>query len=271
VTDAALAITASDLHRRVPLDGSRDEVGRLAEAFNEMIGRLEAAFEETRRFTTDAAHELRTPLAVLRTSAEVALRNDGSDFRRVVEGQLDEISRLSRLADQLLFLCREEAGLQDHRRRTVRLDLLLEELCERLEPLADERGCTLHCEAAEPCVVFGAPDRLQRLFLNLLDNALRYTTDGGRVDLRCAQSAEETAVTIADDGAGISADDLPRVFDRFYRGDASRSRATGGSGLGLSICRRIARSLGGDVTLESTLGRGTTARVRLPRRPADPG
>ncbi len=270
MTLAALSITASDLHRRVPVDGTRDEVGRLAEAFNRMIERLETAFEETRRFTADAAHELRTPLAVLRTSAEVALRTaDGADdYRRVVEAQLGEIDRLARLADQLLFLCREDAGLHAAPAEPVRLDLLLEELCETLQPTADSRSLTLRCDDLEACSVSGPPDGIRRLFLNLIDNALRYTPTGGRIDVRLAPQGTAgqggVLATVEDDGVGIGPEHLPRVFERFYRGESSRNRETGGSGLGLAICRSVAESLGGHVTLGSEPGRGTTAKVRLP-------
>jgi heavy metal sensor kinase len=266
LTQTALSITASGLHERVPQPEADDEIGRLAQAFNTMIGRLEQAFTEVRRFTADAAHELRTPLAVLRTGAEVALRSHHSSdqYRQVLHDQLDEIGRLSRLTDQLLFLCRDDAGLNDEAKEDVRVDTLLEELCETMQLSAEAKGITLACLELAPAVVSAPPDRLRRLVLNLLDNALRHTPSGGRVGLRASADDRVVRIEIDDTGCGISAEQLPRVFDRFYRGDASRVRSTGGSGLGLSICRSIVESLGGLIRLQSEVGAGTAAIVELP-------
>lgn len=275
VTQTALAVTATDLHRRVPVSPARDEVGELAEAFNLMIARLESAFEEVRRFTADAAHELRTPLAVIRTGAEVALKSDGTESRcrRALTDQLAEIDRLTGLADQLLFLSREDSRSGAEESEPVRLDMLLEELCESLQPTAVSRSLDLRWEEAPPCVVSASPDRLRRLFLNLLDNALRYTPPNGSVEVRLERNGGWARVVVADDGTGIAPEHLPRVFDRFYRGDQSRNRRTGGSGLGLAICRSIVETLGGRITLQSQLDRGTTAEVWMPAeagRPDEP-
>jgi heavy metal sensor kinase len=266
LTQTALSITASGLHQRVPQPEADDEIGRLARAFNTMIERLEQAFAEVRRFTADAAHELRTPLAVLRTGAEVALRSHPSAdrYRQVLNDQLDEIGRLSRLTDQLLFLCRDDAGLNDEVKEDVRVDTLLEELCETMQLSAEAKGITLACLELTPAVVSAPSDRLRRLLLNLLDNALRHTPPGGRIGLRTSADDRIVRIEIEDTGCGIAAEHLPRVFDRFYRGDASRDRATGGSGLGLSICRSIVESLGGVILLQSEVGAGTTAIVELP-------
>lgn len=272
LTQAALSITGTGLDRRVPEDGIDDEVGRLAAAFNVMIGRLEAAFDEVRRFAADAAHELRTPLAVLRTGAEVALRSGGTaaDYRRALSDQLGEIERLSRLADQLLFLCREDARHHADDAEEVRLDLLLEELCETLQHSAAARQLTLACDAAASCIVWAEPDRLRRLTLNLLDNALRYTPPGGRIDARLSLEAGQGCLTIENDGPGIDPKHLPHLFERFYRGDASRNRATGGSGLGLAICKSIVDSLGGQITLANRPQGGTMTTIRLPARTTPP-
>jgi heavy metal sensor kinase len=268
LTQTALSITGARLNRRVPEPNSNDEVGRLARAFNEMIARLEQSFGEVRRFTADAAHELRTPLAVLRTGAEIALRSNASteQYRQVLSDQLDEIGRLSRLADQLLFLCREDAGLVVEPVEDVRLDTLLEELCETLQLSAEAKGVVLACGDSPVAIVAAQPDRVRRLMLNLLDNALRHTPTGGRVDVRLSADQEFIAVEIEDTGCGIPPEQLPRVFDRFYRGDVSRGRATGGSGLGLAICRSIVETLDGEISLTSRVGHGTTAVVRLPGR-----
>lgn len=266
LTQAALSITATGLDRRVPEDGIDDEVDRLAAAFNVMISGLEAAFDEVRRFAADAAHELRTPLAVLRTGAEVALRSGGTaaDYRRALSDQLEEIERLSRLADQLLFLCREDARHHADDAEEVRFDLLLEELCETLQPSAADRELTLACDAASSCVVVAEADRLRRLTLNLLDNALRYTPPGGRIDARLVMEDGRARLTIDNDGPGIDPKHLPHLFKRFYRGDASRNRATGGSGLGLAICKSIVDSLGGEIGLANRANGGTITTLRLP-------
>lgn len=266
LTVAALEISAARLDRRVSVVNPDDELGRLAQAFNGMIERLERSFDEIRRFTADAAHELRTPLAVLRNEAEVTLRADRppEQYRHVLENQLEEIGRLTRLAEELLFLCREDAGLERTVRQPVRIDRILEQLTGQLQTAAQARELTLALEENPVCVVSSDPDRLCRLFFNLLDNALKYTLPNGIVRIRGALRRDRIEVVVSDSGVGIPAGHLPRVCERFYRVDPSRSQAIDGTGLGLAICRAIVETHGGNLQIESAPGAGTRVTVSLP-------
>jgi heavy metal sensor kinase len=268
VTRAALDISAERLDRRVEVPNPGDELGRLAIAFNAMIDRLRRSFEEMQRFTADAAHELRTPLAVLRTEAEVALRAPRStdQYRQVLESQVEEIERLTRLADQLLFLCREDAGLAPPVGAPVRVDALLEELTDNLAPVAQAQGLSLEVGALPGCAVVMDEDRLRRLFYNLLDNALKYTPAGGAVRVRGGCENGSVDIVVEDTGVGIAAEHLPGVFGRFYRVDSARSRSDG-HGLGLAICRSIVEGQQGTIHIDSVPGRGTAVHVLLPRAP----
>ena len=174
-------ITATRLDRRIDVTKTDDELGRLARTLNGMIARLERSFEEVRRFTADAAHELRTPIAVLRNEAEVALRKprEPEQYRRVLEDQLEELERLSRLAERLLFLCREDAGLVPMSRELVRLDKVVEDAAEHMRVVAEEKGVRLEADRVVPCQVKGDEDHLRRLLYNLLDNAIKFTPATG--------------------------------------------------------------------------------------------
>ena len=263
---AADQITALRLDRRLEVANPDDELGRLARTLNGMIARLERSFEEIRRFTADAAHELRTPLAVLRNAAEVALRadRDPEHYRRVLEDQLEEIGRLTRLAERLLFLCREDAGLAATAHRSIRLGDVAREAAEHMQAVAEARGLTLVVQGLGPCPVRGDEGQLRRLLFNLLDNAVKYTPAGGSIAVRAEAADGKARVVVADTGVGIPAKDLPRVFDRFYRVDSARGMEPEGAGLGLAISRAIAEAHGGAITIESTLGRGTRVSLLLP-------
>jgi heavy metal sensor kinase len=262
----AALITSTRLDRRLAEPAADDELGSLARTFNEMIGRLQRSFEEVQRFTADAAHELRTPLAALRTEAEVALRSPRSPERdeRMLENLLEEIERLSRLVSHLLFLCREDTGADKGALEPVRLDELVRGVGEHMEIAAQAKEIKLAVHFRDACEVSGDPDRLRQLFFNLLDNAIKYTPPGGFVTVEGGPSNGETRVTVADTGIGIPADQLPHVFDRFYRVDPSRSSETEGTGLGLAICRSIAEAHSGRVEIESQVGGGTRVTLALP-------
>ncbi len=269
----AAEITSNRLDRRLEEAGARDELGGLARTFNAMIERLQCSFDEVRRFTADAAHELRTPLAAMRTEAEVALRSPRSPERdgRVLEDLLEEMERLTRLVSQLLFLCREDAGLGAGEIRPLRLDHLVGEVGEHMQVAAQEKGVGLHLDLTGDCPVRGDADRLRQLFFNLLDNAIKYTPAGGAVAVRGEAHNGQVRVTVADTGIGIPADHLPHVFDRFYRVDPSRSPETEGSGLGLAICRSIAEAHGGRLGIDSDLEGGTRVTLVLPSHRPDGG
>lgn len=265
---AARDIGAQQLCRRLPVANPHDELGRLAATFNDMIARLERSFDEIRRFTADAAHELRTPLAVLRCEADVALETAASarEYRHVLENQLEEIDRLARLADELLLLCREDARLSPLRRDEVAIDRLLAELVDTLSAAAEVRGVELALDAPVACVLAGDRDRLRRLFFNLIENAIKYTPAGGDVRVSCRQSGSRVEVAVCDTGVGIAAEHLPHLFQRFYRVDASRA-SSGGFGLGLSIARSLVEIHQGTIGIESRPGAGTTVSVALPVGP----
>jgi heavy metal sensor kinase len=266
ITETARGISGEKLNRRVPVANPGDELGRLAATLNDMLDRLERSFAEMQRFTADAAHELRTPLAVIRNEAEVALRAPRSpeEYTRVLEGLLEDVVRLSEMADQLLFLCRQDAGLNPPAHKDVALDELLRAVIDNVRPVAEAKGVSLVLADTRPCAVLGEPLQLRRVFYNLLDNAVKYTASGGTVRVSSRREGGEVVVRVADTGIGIAAEHRPHIFDRFYRVDSSRTGDTGGAGLGLAICRSVVRATGGTVEVSSEIGRGSEFTVRLP-------
>lgn len=259
-------ITANRLDRRLELPNPDDELGRLGTTLNGMIGRLERSFEETRRFTADAAHELRTPLTVMRNVAEVALRSprEPEEYRRVLGDVLEEVEWMSRLAEQLLFLCREDAGLLPLAIEEIRLDELARESAEHMAAVAESKGLSLEMPGLAPCAVRGDAAQLRRLLFNLLDNAIKFTPAGGAVRLGLARAKDSAALAVEDTGIGIPAEHIPHVFERFYRADRARGQETEGTGLGLAICRAIAEVHGGHLGIASVAGTGTRVTLTLP-------
>jgi two-component system OmpR family sensor kinase len=270
VRDTAEAIGESgDLDRRVPVGPARDEVGALAATFNRMLDRLQAALAAQRRFVADASHELRTPLTTLRVNLATLRRGDARRAPAEVEilDDMDgELQRLSRLVEGLLALARTDAG-QPLERAPLALDALLRKVYQAALPQADERELALG--AVEPVQVEGSADHLEQVVRNLVDNALKYTPPGGHVTLALRRVGDEAELTVRDDGVGIAPDDLPHVFERFYRAPAARGRS--GAGLGLAIAASIVRAHGGRLTVHSALGQGSTFAVHLPALLASPG
>ena len=267
IASTARAITARQLGRRLEVPATGDELQRLSETLNDMLARLEAAFAETTRFTADASHELRTPVSLIRTTAEVALRRPRSaeEYRQALEGIVQESERTSVLVEDLLTLTRADAGADAWSPSRVDLRALIDGLRGKLTTMCENRGLTLRLDVpGERVLVDGEQAALGRLVVILVDNATKYTPAPGkvRVTLRSANGAAE--LEVADTGIGIAAEDLPRVFDRFYRADKARSRDSGGAGLGLSIAKWIAERHGGRITIESEARNGCLARVRLP-------
>ncbi len=269
----AAEITSNRLDRRLETPGTDDELDGLARTFNAMIERLQRSFEEVRRFTADAAHELRTPLAAMRTEAEVALRSPRSPERdqRMLENLLEEMERLTRLVSQLLFLCREDAGIGTGEDQTIRLEDLVSEVGEHMGVAAQEKGVGLSVDLPGSFPVQGDADRLRQLFFNLLDNAIKYTPPGGTVAVQGESSHGQIRIAVDDSGIGIPADHLPHVFERFYRVDPARSPEIEGSGLGLAICRSIAEAHGGRLGIDSGSGSGTRVTLVLPALRHDGG
>ena len=242
-------------------------MGRLAATFNEMINKLEQAFERERRFTADASHELKTPLAVLRGDIEVALRRDraAEEYKRVLVSNLEEIARLTKLTDDLLTLARSDAGERVLELEPVRLDSLASEAFAFLQPLAAASGIALDHEApSSPVVIEGDAKRLKQLLVNLVDNAIKYTAAGGSARLRLSVEDSAALIEVSDTGRGIPEDALPQIFERFYRqSDPKDSRVTG-FGLGLAISKWIVDAHNGSIEVESKSGRGSRFTVRLP-------
>jgi heavy metal sensor kinase len=282
MTTAARRIEAEHLAQR--LDGAEvnDELGRLARTLNEMLARLESRFEQVRRFSADASHELRTPLTVLKGEIEVALRTQRSaeEYRRVLASTLEEVERMARMVDELLLLSRADAGALRWESEQVELDRLVEEVAKQADVLARPKEVRVSLTEMAPLMVRGDAHRLKQLLLNLADNAVKYTGPGGQVSLglravtaegRPAEASAEdqgtgeyAEIVVRDTGVGISADDLPRIFERFYRADPARSRQAAGAGLGLCISKTIAEAHGGRIEVQSAPGVGSTFRVLLP-------
>ncbi|GAB4125516.1 MAG: ATP-binding protein [Roseiflexaceae bacterium] len=261
MTSTAAVLSASDLTRRIGYIGLADELGRLATTFDAMLDRLAASFAHERRFTADATHELRTPLTALKGRIEVALSRQRSteEYATTLHALAGDVDRLVRLSDDLLLLARLDDGELRPQFEPVRLDDLLASVVESVADLAEARGVLLHYHAPAAPVVMGDLSQLGRLFLNLLDNALKFTPTGGRVDIHLSADATRAIVTIADTGPGIAPQYLPLLGQRFYRGSADRARGAGGSGLGLAIAGEIARAHAGTLSVASQVREHTDA------------
>jgi heavy metal sensor kinase len=267
LTRAAERIGRGNLSERVEEHRSQDEIGRLAGTFNQMIGRLEQAFERERRFTADASHELKTPLAILRGDIEVALRRERTpeEYRRVLQSSLEEIARLTKLTEDLLTLARSDAGESVLELEQVQLDQLASEARAYIAPLADSAGVALSYEAPpSPIAVEGDQKRLKQLLVNLLDNAIKYTPAGGSARLALAVEDASAVIEVTDTGRGIPSAALPHIFERFYRQTDPRDSRVTGFGLGLAISKWIVDAHGGTIEVDSQEGRGSRFTVRLP-------
>ncbi len=262
ITRTAGAIGADALHTRLNVPATDDEVGRLAATFDAMLDRLDRAFQRERQFTADASHELRTPLAAMQVILGVtqAAPRSPADYARALADLTAETGRLRTLVDALLQLARGEA-LDRATAEPVDLSTLLADVVAVMEPQATLRGLHLAIEVPAGLVVWGNRDGLVSLFMNLMDNAVKYT-ERGSVTIRGAVDARGSEIVIADTGIGIAPEHLPQIFNRFYRVDAARS--TRGTGLGLAIAQGIAAAHGGGITVQSNAGLGTAFTVTLP-------
>jgi heavy metal sensor kinase len=267
MADRARTITAERLSERLPVVNPDDELGHLAAIFNETFTRLERSFEELRRFTADASHELRTPLTAIRSVGEVGLREhrDENAYREIIGSMLEEADRLGHLVDSLLTLSRADAGQVKLTLSRVDLVELVREVANHLGVLAEEKRQSLAVDAIAP--VFATVDRVvfRQAVINLVDNAIKYSPEGGHVRIVVRDQPQGPALEVIDTGHGIGVEDQKRIFDRFYRVDKARSRAMGGTGLGLAIARWAMEAHGGRLELESEEGRGSTFRIMLPR------
>jgi heavy metal sensor kinase len=266
LTRLARRVSAKDLSQRLNLRLPDDEVGRLARTFDEMIARLDDAFRRQRQFTADASHELRTPLTAIKGQVEVALRRrrDAAAYREVLQAVNEEVDRLIRLVGSLLTLARADAGQIPIALETVSLPELVAGAVEQVDPVAKQRDIELSASAGPAVTLQADEDLLLQLLLNLLDNAIKHTPAGGRVTVGWRVNGRQVELWVRDTGVGIAGEHLAHIFDRFYRVDKARSRAEGGVGLGLSICRWIAEAHGGHISVRSAPGQGSTFTAGLP-------
>jgi heavy metal sensor kinase len=265
MSERARSINAERLNDRLPVDNPDDELGRLATVFNETLMRLESSFDQMRRFTADASHELRTPLTAIRSVGEVGLRGrrDEAAYREIIGSMLEEVDRLALLVDKLLTLSRADTGRASLNVDIVDIAQLAEEVAEQLSVLAEEREQTISVRFEVAPRWLGDRMVLRQALLNLVDNAVKYTPVGGKIEIAVAQAPEGTIIDVTDTGPGIPSDLQTRIFDRFYRVDKARSRENGGTGLGLAIAKWAVEVNGGRLTLEPTNGAGSRFRISL--------
>ncbi len=267
-TEVAAITDGRSLHRRLALSDESTDFADLVTTLNAMISRLETSFAGLRRFTADASHELKTPLAVLRADVERAMMDSGHQTERMIalEEALQEVRRMTDLVESLLTLARADEGRFDLHREPVELGPLVQEVYETALILGEAQGVTVNLPFTADVTVMGDRTRLRQLFLNLVTNAIKYTPAGGKVELGVGRHPDNVTFAVRDTGIGISAADFPHIFERFWRADRVRSRMSerGGFGLGLAISQWIAQAHGGTLTASSRLGRGSLFTVTLP-------
>jgi heavy metal sensor kinase len=266
ITQAARQISAQGLNQRIPVRGVKDELDELALTFNEMLGRLQRSFEQVQHFSFDAAHELRTPLTAMRGETEVALFKNSSaeELRRVLRSNLEEINRITAIVNDLLTVAQGEAGALELRRETVALSDLAGSIVETVQVLAEDKEVRLEASIEPGVKVSGDSLRLSQLLLNLLDNAIKHSSPGQTVRMTLERDGGAPVLTVEDSGVGIPEQDIPHIFERFFRTDRSRSRQVPGSGLGLSISKWIVDAHGGSISVASKMGAGSVFTIHLP-------
>jgi heavy metal sensor kinase len=266
ITKRAEGITSTNLSERLPAIRTGDELERLSVSLNRMIERLDEAFQHVNRFSADASHELRTPLTILQLELESIAQKHGKDaaLGDQIGSALEETQRMSRIVESLLTISRLDAGEVKMDKTPLDLGELAASTTGEMTLLAEEKSIRLRTHAPAGIQVEGDRTRLQQVIVNLLDNAIKYTQAGGKVEIRVVREGNRAVLEVSDNGPGIAAYALPHVFERFYRADKARSRASGGSGLGLSIVKAICAAHSAEVKVSSQEGRGTSFRVELP-------
>lgn len=266
ITRSAQKITAENLNQRLEIVNPNDEIGRLAETFNQTLARLDHSFRRTRQFSSDVSHELRTPLTILRGETEVGLRwaKDPEEFRELLRSNLDEVKRMSEIIEYLLELSRIEAGEIPLNIQEIEVGELLQEMMPPLQSVAAEQGVRILYTPRQAVQVRADRLRLKQVFLNLLENAIKFTPTDGEVNVSIKPEPRHVRIAFRDSGPGIPAEDLPDIFERFYRVDKARNRAHGGLGLGLSVARSLAEAMGGCIEVASEVDKGSTFTVILP-------
>ena len=264
ITLTARRISAEDLSARLNISATDDEVGRLTQTLNDMLARLDSSFQHERQFTNDASHELRTPLTAMQAILGMIRekRRTPEEYELALDDLTEEADRLRTLVEDLMRLARGEKR-SDNPHEIINLSTLISDVADSLRPLAEIKNLTLACDLPENLTVLGDSDELIRLFVNLLDNAIKYT-EHGKITATAQKKEKEIVIYIEDTGIGIPSNHLPRIFDRFYR--VEESRITRGAGLGLAIAMEIVRAHNGTIKVHSTIGQGTTFAISLPRK-----
>lgn len=266
LTRTAREISEHDLSQRITTPLVDDELGRLGMVFNQMLDRIQGAFERQKQFTADAAHELRTPLSIMQAGLDVALEQERTvpAYQNTLESLRDEVVRMTQLTTSLLMLARSDAHQMTLKRQPADFSLLLHTVIDQFTGAADAKHLVIERVISSAIVVNMDEDRMIQLALNLLDNAIKYTPEGGMITVTLSQLDGRVQFDVSDTGIGIPPDHLLHIFDRFYRVDRARTRAQGGIGLGLAIARQIVELHGGTITASSQMGVGTTITVTLP-------
>jgi len=259
--------SGANLSQRIPVSEVKDEIGQLALTFNSMMDRLESSFTQMRQFSSDASHELRTPLTVLKGQSELALGTERKpeEYQEVISSNLEEVQYMSKVLEDLFLLSKSDENQIALDCESVDLKSLIEEVCKHAEIIASEKNIKIVIAYLEPVQVYGDPVRLRQMIWNVVVNGIKYTQHGGEVKISVRGKGDGVLIIIQDDGIGISEEDLPLIFNRFYRVDKARSRQEGGTGLGLSICKFIVDGHQGSIDIESKLGEGTKFKITLPK------
>ncbi|MGD8534942.1 MAG: ATP-binding protein [Candidatus Aminicenantes bacterium] len=266
VVQTANEITTEDLSLRIDVKNRQDEIGALVKTFNDMIIRLEKSVNKIRQFSGDVSHELRTPLTIIRGEIEVLLRKKRTEeeYMKTLKSALEESSRMEKIIDDLLFLSRAEALDKSKFNKTVQLDEIVANVVKIRNQPAVNKGLTIIAEKVKPAKVKGNKELLERMITNVIDNAIRYTPSGGRIEVLLTKSQDKIQLEIRDTGIGIPDESLPYIYDRFYVVDKSRSRETGGAGLGLSIVKWISDHHRAEIEVKSKENQGTSFIIKFP-------
>ncbi len=267
VTQAAMEISGGKLDKRVSVKSSGDEIQKLATMFNDMLDRIQSLIVGMREITDNIAHDLRSPLARIRGNAEMALTNvmSNDEYETVAANIVEECDQLLSMVNTMLDITEIESGVGNFSMQKIDFAQVVRDACDLFQPVAEKNDITMTCDIDSPFFIRGDRLRLQRMVANLLDNALKYTPPGGRVTVSVEEDEAHVVFSVCDSGIGISEDDRPHIFKRFYRCDESRSHA--GSGLGLSLAQAIAGAHGGTITVTSAPGKGSAFSVSLPKVP----
>jgi len=264
VTQTAIAISQGAMEKRVPLTGRGDEIDRLSQTFNHMLERIQALITEIKEVTDNIAHDLKSPVTRIRGLAEVTLSTGRSldEYQTMAASTIEECDRLMGMINIMLEISEFEAGVATLNISQVNISTLIEEACDLFQPLAEDKGLVIKVKVSPQLLVSADRSKLQRAFANLLDNAVKYTPSGGTVTVSVKKGEKGVIISFRDTGIGIATDDIPRIFDRFFRADKSRS--VPGAGLGLSLVRAVVQAHGGDVQVSSSSGAGSLFTVVLP-------